>query len=128
MIDLFRAGGFFMWPISLSAVLVLALAAVAVGRMRGTEGGGATELRTGIDAVLFWGAVAAVLGALGTTGGLAQMGRAIERAGGASAALVWGGVQLTLVTAIFGLAVLLVALVLWYGLSFAARGKPHAAR
>lgn len=127
MTELFLTGGFFMWPILISALLVLALAAVAATRLTKHDRGPAPELRASIDAILFWGGFAAILGVLGTTGGIAQMARAIERAGGASAALVWGGVQIALVTTLFGLAVLLVALVLWYGLTFAARERMHPA-
>lgn len=127
MMDVFMAGGFFMWPIAAAAVLVLGLAATAATRLTRDGADPGPELRSRIDAILFWGGFAAVLGVLGTTGGIAQMARAIEVAGGASAALVWGGVQLALVTTLFGLAVLIVSLLLWYALSLAAGGRMSAA-
>jgi hypothetical protein len=71
-------------------------------------------LETRIDSILFWGVFAAILGLLGTLGGLAQMAGAIEAAGTVNPALLWGGVRVALSTTIAGTAVLGVALPVWY--------------
>lgn len=128
MIELFRTGGFMMWP------MVLALVALVVAGTRAAHAlvnrAPVAEVRSGADAVLFWGGFSAALGVLGTVVGLSQAALAIERAGSVSAALLWSGVRVTLTTTIFGLVILLLAMIIWYGLRTTARrysGAPAGA-
>lgn len=120
MIDWFQSGGFFMWPILVAGLVSLVLAADA-GRRLASESRPGPALRTEIDSVLFWGGFAALLGLFGTVGGIGQMARALERAGEASASLVWGGVRVALITTAFGLIVLAVAVLAWFALRTARR-------
>ena len=116
MIEFFRSGGFVMWPITLCALLVISLAArCAVSLMRaGVEP--PSERLARMDAVLFWGVAAAVLGLIGTLAGVAQMAAAIERFGAVQASTLWSGIKVTLTTSIFGFGILLIALLLWMAL------------
>lgn len=66
--------------------------------------------------MLFWGGFASVLGLIGTLGGVAQMARWLEQAGDASATVVWGGIRVALIPTAFGLIMLAVCLLAWYGL------------
>lgn len=50
-------------------------------------------LRAEIDAVLFWGGFAALLGLIGTLGGVGVMARSIEQAGSVSAPVAWFGLR-----------------------------------
>lgn len=115
MIDWFVQGGLPMWFVLGAGVVGLAL---AVDAGRGVTGGtaDADRLRAEIDGVLFWGGLAAVLGAIGTLGGVALMARSLERAGGGPASVVWGGLRVALIPTAFGLGVLAVCLLAWYGL------------
>ncbi|MGD2069120.1 MAG: MotA/TolQ/ExbB proton channel family protein [Gemmatimonadota bacterium] len=115
MIDFFRQGGPFMWPLLLVAVAVAVLAVRSVLRMRGPESQD-VRLETGIDAILFWGAWGVVLGLLGTLGGVYQAAGAISRAADISVPVVWGGIRVALTTTIFGLLVFAVAAVVWFAL------------
>lgn len=113
--ELIRAGGFFMWPLVVIGVVVAALAvsvAVRIGRVEGPD----PVLETGIDATLFWGGWALLLGLLGTFGGIYQAAGAIEQAGAVSAQLVWGGIKVALITTLFGLTIFIVASAAWFGL------------
>lgn len=113
MVELFRSGGFMMWPMLLALIAVLVVGVrAALGVKSGMEG--RADVRSAADAVLFWGGFSALLGLLGTLIGIAQAARAISAAGGASAALIWSGMGITLITTLFGLMILLLALIVWY--------------
>ena len=116
MIELFNAGGWFMWPILACALLVLSISVKAWRSVARDAGGEPDRILSASDAVLFWGGFAALLGLMGTIGGIAQMASAIERLGGASAPTVWSGIKVTLVTSLAGLATLTIALLLWLAL------------
>lgn len=120
MIEWFQDGGLPMWFI-LGAGLVGLVLAVDAGRK---VFGGATDapgVRAEIDGVLFWGGFASVLGLIGTLVGVALMARHLEQATGTSASLVWGGFRVALIPTAFGLLVLALCLLAWYGLRAAHR-------
>lgn len=120
MLDWFVEGGFFMWFVLVAGLVALALAADAGRKLYGGRTG-VTGLRAEVDGVLFWGGFASVLGLIGTLGGVAVMARSLERAGEASAAVVWGGIRVALIPTAFGLVVLGLSLLAWYGLRVALR-------
>lgn len=120
MLDWFAEGGFFMWFVLVAGLVALALAADAGRKLYG-GGTEAAGLRAEVDGVLFWGGFASVLGLIGTLGGVAVMARSLERAGEASAAVVWGGIRVALIPTAFGLIVLGLSLLAWYGLRVALR-------
>jgi biopolymer transport protein ExbB/TolQ len=107
--------GFFAWPIIVCAALSFTLAVVSAQRL---ARGDAADARTatGIDGVLFWGGFAAVVGLLGTLGGVAQAAQAIERAGEVSTPLVWAGLRVALHPLLMGLLAFCVALLGWFAL------------
>jgi biopolymer transport protein ExbB/TolQ len=112
----FSQMGVMAWPITLCALMVAALAARAVLRMRSDEREQAALARATIDGSLFWGAYAAVLGILGTVVGVIVAAQSIEQAGRVEATLVWGGLKVALTTTVYGLMIFLVAALLWFGL------------
>ena len=126
MIDWFLSGGVIMWPLLAIAVGILVLATrSALAFRRAGRAGAAREGRTvaapapealSLGRILFWGAVALLVGALGTVVGIVIMARSISAAGGASAELVWGGVGLALISLAFGILVFLLAGFLWLAL------------
>ena len=115
MIDWFASGGFFMWLVLGAGLVSIGLAADAGRRLLGTSGDEAA-IRSEIDAVLFWGGFAALLGLIGTLGGVGVMARSIEQAGSVSPAVAWSGIRVALITTVFGLMVLAVTLLAWFGL------------
>ncbi|HUF75995.1 MAG TPA: MotA/TolQ/ExbB proton channel family protein [Longimicrobiales bacterium] len=114
--DLFSDGGFMMWPITLCAVAVVALAGRAAWRMRSGSTEPLAAVRAGIDGVLFWGAYASVLGVLGTVVGITIAAQAVEAVGEAHARLIGGGIKVALITTIYGMLILLGGAPLWFGL------------
>lgn len=106
--------GFTSYPILLCAALTLGLAVRAFLRPSDTAPDPGTI--AGIDAVLFWGVFGAVVGLLGTLGGVAQAAAAIEAAGSVSPSLAWGGLRVALHPLLMGLLLLSVSLLLWFAL------------
>lgn len=120
MIDWFMAGGFMMWFILGAGLVALGLAADAGRKLFGRTG--VTDgLRAEIDGVLFWGGFASVLGVFSTLVGVALTTRWLEQVGEAPATVVWGGIRVALIPTAFGLAVLALCLLAWYGLRTALR-------
>lgn len=126
MITFIREGGVIMWPLLLVTLVVGVLAVRSWLRLRGGAASGVT-VATGIDAVLFWGAYAVVLGVLGTLMGITQAAGAIEQMGQVSAALAWGGIKIAISTTIYGLLVFAIALLLWFWLRVRHRRQLAAA-
>jgi hypothetical protein len=126
MLTFFREGGVIMYPLVLVTLVVAVLAVRAWLRLRSGEVSQAT-LGTGIDAVLFWGAYAAVLGVLGTLVGISQAAAAISQAAEVSPPIVWMGIRIALSTTIYGLLVFAIALLLWFGLRHGHRRRLAAA-
>lgn len=115
MSDLVVAGGPMMYPLVLIALVVLALGVwmtLRVRRVTAPDPG----LETGIDATLFWGAWAGLVGVLGTLVGVYQAAGSIQGAGEVSASLAWGGIRVALITTLFGLIIFAVAALAWFGL------------
>ncbi len=115
MMELFVQGGVFMYPLLAIAAVVLGLALWASFRVPATAGPDPL-LETGIDATLFWGGWALLVGLLGTFVGIYLAAGAIQRAGEVSASLAWGGIQVALITTLFGLTIFIVAALIWFGL------------
>lgn len=115
MIEWFLEGGFFMWLVLVAGLIGLALA-IDTGRRLAYGESPTGELQGEIDAVLFWGVFASVLGTIGTLGGVGQMARYAERAGEMSAPVAWSGLRVALITTVFGLIVLALCLLAWFAL------------
>lgn len=115
MMNFIAEAGFTSYPILICAALTVGLAVRGFLRLgRGEAADPRTA--TGIDAVLFWGGFGAVVGLLGTLGGIAQAAGAIARAGGVDAGLAWGGLRVALHPLLMGLLLFSVALLLWFAL------------
>ena len=69
-----------------------------------------------VDAILFWGAVTAVIGFMGTWAGLFKSFEAMRRLGLKSVQVLFVGLSEAHITTTFGLGVLLAAGFLWFGL------------
>lgn len=126
MVTWFLEGGFPMWFVLIAGLVGLALAFDAGRKLLG-ETTTASGLLAEINGVLFWGGFASVLGLIGTLVGVALMARALAQAGAATASVIWGGLRVALIPTVFGLLVLSVCLLAWYGLRAAHRRADTAA-
>jgi hypothetical protein len=109
-------GGVIMYPLFLIAAVVIGYGVRATQRLRTFAGSPDPRLESAIDAVLFWGIFAVVLGVIGTLLGIVQAAQAIELAGGVHAALAWGGVRVALPPTIFALFLFGAAALAWFAL------------
>ena len=118
--DVFDAG-FMIYPLGVCAILVVALAVWTASRLWRSHPDVGPKTLAGVDAVLFWGGFAAVVGVLGTLIGIMIAAQAVEMAGEVHATLVWGGIKVALLTTVFGTLILTVASLLWFGLRWRCR-------
>jgi biopolymer transport protein ExbB/TolQ len=115
MIEFIQMGGLPMYALLLVALVALTLAVrAATGLAEAHAPDHDLEIR--IDGVLFWGGYAVVLGFLGTVVGVFQASTYLQDATGASTALIWSALQVSMTTTIVGLFVFLVALLAWHAL------------
>lgn len=113
--EAFRSGGVIMWPMLAVAAGITWLAVRTTIRLR-QDGSSGDEVQQGLYAILFWGVLAGLLGALGTITGLIQIAQAIVLAGSVEPTLVWGGVGVSLVSLVFGILIFLFAALGWFAL------------
>jgi len=117
-----------MWPMAAVALGIAGLVVGTAARLWKNREPEASE--RSLQAILFWGVMSVVLGAIGTAGGLVVMTQAIALAGSVEAPLVWGGVSVSLVPLIIGLMLFLISAVSWFVLrEWRERtlGRPDAA-
>jgi biopolymer transport protein ExbB/TolQ len=113
MVAAFEGGGIMMWPMLAIAAGILALAGrTAYPLLASDTPDPRTETR--LQAILFWGVMAVLLGLLGTAVGIIQMAQALSIAGQAEAPLVYGGIAVVLITLVFGMVIFLVAAICWF--------------
>jgi hypothetical protein len=106
MIRWFLSGGVIMWPL-LSIALGIAWIAVRTTARLFRDPPPSGDLQRKAGAVLFWGTIALILGGVGTVAGLVVIARAVIAAGHVAMPIVWGGIALTLIPLLFGIAVFL---------------------
>jgi biopolymer transport protein ExbB/TolQ len=126
MMGFFREMGFYAWPLGLIAVAVVALAVRAALRLREAAPRDRAPLEHAVNAVLFWGCVAGVVGILGQFHGIYQAAKAISRAGAISPQMIWGGIAVSFTSTLAGLAILLVAALAWAALRGALHRRERA--
>jgi hypothetical protein len=74
------------------------------------------RLARGVDAILFWGCIAAVLGFLGQFSASYKSLMVISQAGMLSPQLIAEGIAVSLITTIFGLGILVISAIVWFAL------------
>ena len=108
--------GFIRWPLGFSFFAVLALSGLSGIKLLESQVGGALRTKAWIDAVLFWGAFAAIAGVLGTLLGIIVSAQSIEAAGAVSSTLVWGGVKIAMLSSAVGTVIFAMASLSWFAL------------
>jgi hypothetical protein len=116
MVRLIMSCGPYLWPILLTVGVIGLLTVVSGVRLLLWRRTSADRARAGVNAILFWGAVAALLGFLGQWSGIYKGLRAIRELGLSSPRAVWVGIAETSQVAILGLGILLLAGLIWLGL------------
>lgn len=114
--SIFHEMGLIRWPLLFSLLAVTGLTVWSAARLRGTEPAPDGRTKAWIDAVLFWGAFAAISGVVGTLIGVIVAAQSIQLAGEVSTALVWGGIKIALLSSAVGLLILGLSALSWFGL------------
>ena len=106
--------GFIRWPLTFSVLVLVALVLWTGYRVFGSGARPDARTKVWIDAILFWGGFAAVTGVLGTLLGIIVAAQSIEAAGAVSAALVWGGIKVALLSSALGMLIMIGAGMVWF--------------
>ncbi len=122
ILQFLQMAGPFIFPLILLALVIAVLAMKNLLRLRGADPAQAGQLNASIDAILFWGGVAAVLGFLGQWTGLYRATQSVAELGLSPAcvenpALCYAiGFAESLTTTITGMTILLVSGLVWFTL------------
>lgn len=111
-----RQCGFFAIPLILLTIVNCVLCIVSAMRISKARAEDAPRIAGGINAILFWGAVSAVLGFLGQHSGLYNAFSAIGRAAEISPKIVAQGFAESFTTTIFGMTILICSALAWFAL------------
>ncbi len=124
MVTFIQKMGPFGIVLILMALAILVLIAVQLSRV--LMGDAATRRRGNPNAILFWGALAAVLGFLGQYMGMYNGLQAIARASAISPSVVAMGLAESFTTTLFGLVIFVLSAVAWFvlGALDRRRGEP----
>jgi hypothetical protein len=116
MLQFLEKAGPVIFPLMLLAVVVLILTLWNGLALLVRGSAGASRRRQSIDAILFWGSVAAVLGFLGQWIGINEMAEAVAQRGIVSPQAVVMGISESLLTTVSGMVVFTVSAFLWFSL------------
>ena len=114
MINFFMSGGMMMWFLLIIAIVIVALSIKKAIQLFGKEELPKQALETGINAIVFWGAIAAIIGFFSHYWGLYNAMQAIMRANDISPAIVAGGYAVSLITILSGLAIFICSMIIWF--------------
>jgi hypothetical protein len=114
--ELYADMGFIRYPLTFSLVVVLALAGWSTSRLFSSSAWASLRTKAWVDAILFWGAFAVISGVLGTLIGVIVAAQSIEAAGQVQTTLVWGGIKIAMLSSVFGVLILALSALLWFGL------------
>jgi len=106
--------GGFLWPLGLSFVLVTVMGLWSASRMFRPGASADLKTRIWIDATLFWGRFAAIVGAIGAVVGLVRTFQGAEAAGRFASPLVAQGLVMLCLSALLGLTILAFAALVWF--------------
>lgn len=102
------------WPLLFSLVSVVVLTVWTGTQLFGRTTSANLRTKAWVDAVLFWGGFGVVSGVLGTLLGFIVAAQSIEAAGAVSPTLMWGGMKIAMLSAVFGLLILVFASLSWF--------------
>jgi biopolymer transport protein ExbB/TolQ len=114
MIQFFLSGGMMMWILLAITILIFILSIRKAIQLYGKPEHSKSVLETGINAIVFWGAIAAVFGFFAHYLGLYYAMQAIQAANDISPAIVAYGYSLSLITILSGLTIFIFSFIIWF--------------
>lgn len=121
MLDTFMEGGQFMWILLLLALVNIVLAVRKGIVLFSNTDYDVERVGEGINAILFWGIIAAVIGFYAHFTGIYFAMQEIMAANDISPALVAEGYSISLITILFGLLIFIFSAIIWFFLKWRAR-------
>jgi len=128
MIQFFQEGGMMMWCFLILAILILSLSIRKAIQLYGKQDLPKPTLETGINAIIFWGSIAAILGFFSHYLGVYFDMLAISRANDISPAIVAYGYSMSLITILTGLTIFIFSAVIWFVLRWRYKQLSMASR
>ena len=110
----FMAMGVYKFPMLLIVIVILVLVVKKAAQLYGGSRLSLVQMERGLHAILFWGAVNAVLGILGQFTGMYYALNAISRATEISPRIVAQGFAESITTTMFGMFVFLISGIIWF--------------
>jgi uncharacterized membrane protein len=103
-----------MWFLLIIAILILALSVRKVIQLYGKQDLPKAVLESGINAIIFWGAIAAIFGFFAHYLGIYYAMLAIFQANDISPAIVALGYSISLITILTGLTIFMISAIIWF--------------
>ena len=114
MIQFFFMGGYMMWLLLLIAFVILILAVKKAIDLFVNKNLPSNKLETGINAILFWGAISALLGSFAHFHGVYLAMVEISQANDISPAIVAMGYGVSLISILTGLFKFIISAIIWF--------------
>ena len=114
MLTFFHQGGIFMWPLLILAIVIVVLSIKKAIDLFLKTDDNIERHEIGINAIIFWGGISAVIGFFAHHSGVILAMNAIKNANDISPAIVAHGYHLSLTTVITGLLILLISAISWF--------------
>ena len=116
MHELFKSGGYMMYPLAMTCFVIFVLTSYSTVRLFRPSAWADAKSKVFVDAILFWDGFASVIGMLGTLIGVVIAAQYIEAAGSVSTTMAWGGIKVALLTSAFGILILAGSSLVWFAL------------
>ena len=114
MFDLIMRGGPYMWPLIILAIVNVVLISKKTVELFIKPASNSVQLERGINAIMYWGILSAVLGFYAHFMGIYMAMEAIMAAADISPAIVAGGYAMSLITVLFGLNIFMISSLFWF--------------
>jgi biopolymer transport protein ExbB/TolQ len=114
MIQFFMEGGQMMWFFLIIALLILFLSIKKAIQLFGKQEAPKPTMESGINAIVFWGAISAIFGFFSHYLGVYYAMIAISQANDISPAIVAYGYSMSLITILTGLMIFILSAIIWF--------------
>jgi len=113
MIQFFLDGGMMMWFLLIIAFVILVLSIRKAIQLYSNQEVSKSVMESGINAIVFWGAISAIVGFFAHYLGVYYAMIAISQANDISPAIVARGYSMSLITILTGLTIFIISAIIW---------------
>jgi MotA/TolQ/ExbB proton channel family len=123
MLDIYRACGPYFFPLMIMNIMIVILAVRKITDVFGSRILSAGDLDYGLNSILFWGVMSALLGTLGQLSGIYNALTIIIKAPEINPRIIAEGFTISFVSTLWGMFTLLIASFIWYILKCGVKAK-----